>query len=798
MRHRLIGASLSFALAAALSGLAYGQPPATAAAPSELDAFMAQVLARRDVNRQTLQQYILDDIETFELLGPGRVPLHRGRREFSWYVRDGMHVRSPVRFDGVTVSEADRRKYEDDWIHRERERLERKAKRDADKTGSPAEPPPAEAPVSGETPIATPRFVSEAYFMDFKFEAGNYYLAGRELLDGHQVLRVEYYPTHMFDDNDHDRDDRKSDKPKKAPSDREQQAEANIDRKMNKTAMVTMWIDAAEHQIVKYTFDNVWMDFLPGAWLVRVDEIHASMTMSQPFPGIWLPHDLNVHAGVSLAAGPFEATYARQFANYRLAEVKSIIRVPKMVQGSGFTVQGSPIAVQRSGLSVQDAASALETGGPSEPEPTASAAAEPDEPFEPAPVELVEPSAPLEPLQSAEVVREIRVHGNAAVLDADVISLAGLSLGQTVTAETLSAAEERLKQSGKFDSVEVRKRYRSLSDESDVAVLLIVHEKPGTFSAGGVIQRSTRPLGRVGDRLMFLPIVNYADGYGLTYGGRVSTIDLFGGGERLSVPLTWGGTRRAALEVDRTFKRGPFTRLESSIAIWQRENPRFEIDDRRVEWRGRAERRLARFVKLGGLASRSSVSFGELDDDLWTVGADAALDTRADPNFPRNAVYLGTGWTGLHIRSAPERIDLYTTDARGYAGLFRQVVAAARVQYTTASARLPDYERLLLGGESTLRGFGAGAFDGDRLLVTSAEVRVPLTSVLHTARLGVLGFLDSGKSWDAPGHPSDSVWHQGVGGGVFLIAPLVRLNLDVAHGLDDGDTRVHLGVGFAF
>jgi len=793
--HRLIGASLSFALAAALSGLAYGQPPATAAAPSELDAFMAQVLARRDVNRQTLQQYILDDIETFELLGPGRVPLHRGRREFSWYVRDGMHVRSPVRFDGVTVSEADRRKYEDDWIHRERERLERKAKRDADKTGSPAEPPPAEAPVSGETPIATPRFVSEAYFMDFKFEAGNYYLAGRELLDGHQVLRVEYYPTHMFDDNDHD--DRKSDKPKKAPSDREQQAEANIDRKMNKTAMVTMWIDAAEHQIVKYTFDNVWMDFLPGAWLVRVDEIHASMTMSQPFPGIWLPHDLNVHAGVSLAAGPFEATYARQFANYRLAEVKSIIRVPKMVQGSGFTVQGSPIAVQRSGLSVQDAASALETGGPSEPDPTASAA-EPDEPFEPAPVELVEPSAPLEPLQSAEVVREIRVHGNAAVLDADVISLAGLSLGQTVTAETLSAAEERLKQSGKFDSVEVRKRYRSLSDESDVAVLLIVHEKPGTFSAGGVIQRSTRPLGRVGDRLMFLPIVNYADGYGLTYGGRVSTIDLFGGGERLSVPLTWGGTRRAALEVDRTFKRGPFTRLESSIAIWQRENPRFEIDDRRVEWRGRAERRLARFVKLGGLASRSSVSFGELDDDLWTVGADAALDTRADPNFPRNAVYLGTGWTGLHIRSAPERIDLYTTDARGYAGLFRQVVAAARVQYTTASARLPDYERLLLGGESTLRGFGAGAFDGDRLLVTSAEVRVPLTSVLHTARLGVLGFLDSGKSWDAPGHPSDSVWHQGVGGGVFLIAPLVRLNLDVAHGLDDGDTRVHLGVGFAF
>ena len=38
---------------------------------------------------------------------------------------------------------------------------------------------------------------------------------------------------------------------------------------MNKTALVTLWVDPVEHQIVKYTFDNVWMDFLPARWLVR-------------------------------------------------------------------------------------------------------------------------------------------------------------------------------------------------------------------------------------------------------------------------------------------------------------------------------------------------------------------------------------------------------------------------------------------------------------------------------------------------------------------------------------------------
>ena len=34
-----------------------------------------------------------------------------------------------------------------------------------------------------------PRFVSEAFFMDFKFEPGNYYLAGREKFEGQEVLR---------------------------------------------------------------------------------------------------------------------------------------------------------------------------------------------------------------------------------------------------------------------------------------------------------------------------------------------------------------------------------------------------------------------------------------------------------------------------------------------------------------------------------------------------------------------------------------------------------------------------------
>ena len=98
---------------------------------------------------------------------------------------------------------------------------------------------------------------------------------------------------------------------------------------MNKTALVTLWVDPVEHQIVKYTFDNVWMDFLPAGWFVKVDDIHASMTMGQPFPGIWLPREMNIHAGVTMAMGSLEAAYARRFSDYKQADVKSLIRIPK-------------------------------------------------------------------------------------------------------------------------------------------------------------------------------------------------------------------------------------------------------------------------------------------------------------------------------------------------------------------------------------------------------------------------------------------------------------------------------------
>jgi hypothetical protein len=306
--------------------------------PTDLDRFMATALQRRDVDRKTLSDYVLDEVESFEVLGPGRVPFARMRYEFTWYVRDGMHVRSPVKLNGVPIPEADRRAYEERWVKSEEGRRKYRTERET-KRAQAGQPPAMSVPSINE-----PRFISESYFLDFKFEPGNYYLAGKETVDGHEVLKIDYLPTKLFneDESESHKEARAKDskaakeqpkEPKKAKDAKKEQKEKeqdiDIDRKMNKTAQVTLWVDPASHQIVKYTFDNVWMDFLPGGWLVKVDDLRASMEMGQPFPGVWLPHNLSMHAGVSLAIGPMELSYKREFSNYRKADVTSKITIPK-------------------------------------------------------------------------------------------------------------------------------------------------------------------------------------------------------------------------------------------------------------------------------------------------------------------------------------------------------------------------------------------------------------------------------------------------------------------------------------
>ena len=453
-------------------------------ADNELDRFMEQVLEKREENATARLQYILDETAEGRLSGPGGVPLWGRRGDYTWYERDGIFVRSPVRIDGVTIGEAERREYEADWLRQEERRSRRRLREresparwsrrtarenvriaierewggsvdfelldtiarqardwndgqaamigaadwileerggvdsvgfglavakvrdgfsmlEADRLmrdelramldGAVPQIAPAAgsatneefarflelfelavrdgvriAPVDAAVVDAVegasadgvdgrqraeklreanrallalpevsdtggmaagsdrvmdglePGFVSDSFFLDFQFEPGRYYLVGRETLDGHEVVRIEYYPEQMFSDDDAGPDD---------AEDRDDDARAReIERDLDKTALVTLWIDPSEHQIVRYTFENLGFEFLPGRWLFRVEELTASMTMRQPFAGVWLPSEVEMRAALSLATGRYEAHNVRRYTNYREAESGGRIR----------------------------------------------------------------------------------------------------------------------------------------------------------------------------------------------------------------------------------------------------------------------------------------------------------------------------------------------------------------------------------------------------------------------------------------------------------------------------------------
>ncbi len=300
-----------------------------AAAASDLDTFMRQVLAKRDDNWKKLQQYILDEREKIELRGPGHLPIWGEQREYTWYIRDGYFIRSPLKFNGVTIGEADRLKYETDYLRRVKEREKRQAgdqRADAAKPADTVNAP--DAPAGDELPPAVdglirqtrqPSFISSAYFLRFRFEEGKYALVGREQLDGREVMRIEYYPTKLYT---HDQSRRQA-----RSHDKDDPEDAEIQRMLNKVALVTLWIEPAAHQIVKYTFDNVGFDFLPAQWLVRINDLRASMTMGQPFPDVWLPRGLEMTAAMTLAVGAFDMRYALDYHDYRQPEVKTKVRI---------------------------------------------------------------------------------------------------------------------------------------------------------------------------------------------------------------------------------------------------------------------------------------------------------------------------------------------------------------------------------------------------------------------------------------------------------------------------------------
>lgn len=426
--------------------------------------------------------------------------------------------------------------------------------------------------------------------------------------------------------------------------------------------------------------------------------------------------------------------------------------------------------------------------------------------------------------QDEERIAEIRVHGNHSTPDEDILAMSGLHVGDPATDKALREATKSIRRTHRFSDVEIRRRYVSINDPTRVLAMIVVNEKAGVSDTNLTPGIGTRFRAST----MFLPILNYQDGYGFTYGVRTTFPYALGGPTRVSVPLSWGGERRAGVDVDHWFggspgtygigRREPAMRLIGGVAVYRRENPYYDVGDLRLEGRVRAERPITSWLRVGATARTAQVTFGNAGRSLdigqadetptapllpsrtvsnhQSYSADVVVDTRLDPSFPRNAVYASFGREALRWEDVGGAAR-WNADVRGYIGLPKAMVLGLRTQVVTSDQPVPASEQPLLGGTDTLRGYDAGTAAGDNLAAMSTELRALLTSPLRVGRFGVKGFLDWGTTWASGSRLADARWHRGVGGGVFFGGGPILLDVAAAWA-EDGSGRVNVGLGVSF
>ena len=398
--------------------------------------------------------------------------------------------------------------------------------------------------------------------------------------------------------------------------------------------------------------------------------------------------------------------------------------------------------------------------------------------------------------QRAEVITDIRVQGNVLTTDDEMRRLTGVEIGATFTADLPDKVADRLRATHKFERVEVLKRFGSIADASQIVLVVIVDEGPVKIEGFGEANEPPRVVKRRGFGTLWFPLLDFEDGYGFSYGVQLAKTKVAGENSRLSFPLTWGGTRQAGAELEKTFKSGPLTRVETGANVVGRTNPFFEEDDNREGLWVRAERAFGTPLRVGATAGWQHVSFMNATDRFTQAEADVTFDTRLDPMLARNAVYARAAIEHFDFQhaAAATRTDL---DARGYIGLFGQNILVLRAQRQDSDVPLPPYLQPMLGGMANLRGFRAGSAIGDTLVAGSAEIRAPLTSPLSIGKAGVSAFVDIGTIYDKGQRLSDQTFSKGIGGGVWFAVTAFRLNLVVAHGIGAG-TRVHFGTTLSF
>ncbi len=396
------------------------------------------------------------------------------------------------------------------------------------------------------------------------------------------------------------------------------------------------------------------------------------------------------------------------------------------------------------------------------------------------------------------------IQGNEDVRTERVMAIAGLPVGEVYSPNEIDKAEERLRDTGAFDSAAITEADLYTSDYALPTTLQIAERIPRRFGFGLEVSANE----------------------GLTVSSFWLHRNFLGGAEQLRIDAeasgiggdTGGNDYSLGASFTRPATFGPDTDFTINAEISREDEPEYLLDQVSLEFgiSTLITEDLTLDAGIGILRAREETEIEEREYTLLYLPVEATLEKRNEPTNATRGYYLNASAIPFaSIDGELSGAQLYS-DNRAYVSFDEndRFTFAARAQIGSvigaSVTEAPADYLFFSGGSSTVRGQSYQSLgvddtiDGEDVTLggTSFAGLQLETRVGVTDSIDLVGFYDVGYVGASEVPLEDGDWHDGAGFGLRYNTAVGPIRLDIAtpaSGDDAGESvEVYIGIGQAF
>ena len=190
--------------------------------------------------------------------------------------------------------------------------------------------------------------------------------------------------------------------------------------------------------------------------------------------------------------------------------------------------------------------------------------------------------------------------------------------------------------------------------------------------------------------------------------------------------------------------------------------------------------------------------FGNQKLNMFYLDAELLLDFRDGFALPEKGFrFVAKQEVGTIDNSSDDFFTRTDVFAEQYLSNFwkNPVTLAIKAGGDHSSGELPFYKLFTLGQTNDLKGFNSNRFSGESRAFLNTELRFQLwetENVFIPVKVGIRGFFDIGRVWADSDPPGADSWHQGYGGGFYVIPFNEKIALNLNFGTSEEESLLFM------